>query len=90
MRSEQLSEIVRRTFNINNFESLTIEGYGYNSDINKAHLEAMKDCLTKAQNAMVRIFNIRKQHGLAQDYDPITYSIVTSELQAVDYELTNL
>jgi len=81
------SEIVRRTFNINNFESLTIEGQGVDPNPQRAHLFAHRDCLVKAQSAMVRIFNIRKQHGNSGEYDDVTYSVIISEIQGIDYEL---
>jgi len=84
------SEIVRRTFNINNFESLTIEGYGYDQNPKRAILLAHKDCLTKAQAAMVRIFGIRQSHGYSNDFDGVAYSVVTSEIQGIDVELSNL
>lgn len=83
-------ETVRRTFNINNFESLTIEGSSDDPDPHKAFLLANKDCLVKCQTAMVRIFNVRKGHGVSNDYDEISYSMITSEIQGIDYELLNL
>lgn len=87
MEADIRPEIVRRTFNINNFESLTIEGYGTDPDPNKAHLLALRSCLLKAQSAMIRTFNIRNQHGFSNEFDNVTYSMVTSELQGVEQEL---
>lgn len=84
-----IEETVRRTFNINNFESLTLEGSGRDENPRKALLFAERDCLTKAQATMVRIFNNRKAHDVANEYDGITYSLVTNEISWIDQEIAN-
>ncbi len=83
-------ETVRRTFNVNNFESLTFEGTGRDENPKKAVLLAERDCLLKAQTSMVRIFNNRQQHQVGNEYDSISYSLVTMEIGWIEQELTNL
>jgi len=85
-----IEETVRRTFNINNFESLTLEGSGRSENPRMAVLLAERDCLVKAQASMVRIFNNRKLHEMSNDYDGLTYSLITNEISWVDQELSQL
>lgn len=39
---------------------------------------------------MVRIFNVRKQYNNGNEFDELTYSVVTTEIQGLDFELSNL
>lgn len=82
-------EIIRRTFSINNFESLNIEADGEDEDPTKARLLAAYSLLLKAEKEMIRIFNVRKQFGTSSEYDGITYNQITTELQWVTTELEN-
>jgi len=82
-------ETVRRTFNINNFESLVIEGVGRDNNPRKSFLSAELDCLNKAQASMIRIFNNRKQHQLSNEFDINAYSAVTTEISWVEQEILN-
>ena len=81
------NETVRRTFNINNFESLVIEGNGSDDNPHKAHLLAERDCLVKAQLSMTRIFNVRMQHNTGHELDSVAYSVVVSEISGIDKDL---
>jgi hypothetical protein len=85
-----VKENVRRTFNINNFESLTIEGDGEDPDPTRARLLAVHSLLSKASAEMIRIFNVRQQYNTSSEYDGITYNQVTTELQWITTELENL
>lgn len=85
-----IEETVRRTFNLNNFESLVLEGNGRDKNPRKAFLLAERACLVKAQFTMTRIFNNRQRHQMSNEYDPTTYSLVTTEIEWVDQELINL
>lgn len=80
-------ETIRRTFCLNNFESVTLEGRGRDENPKKAMLLAERDCLLKVQAVMVRVFNNRQQHQMANEYDPISYSLVTTELGWIEQEL---
>ena len=83
-------ETIRRTFSINNFDSLTIEADGEDLNPVRARLLAVHSLLSKAESEMVRIFNVRKQHNTSSEYDGITYSQIITELQWITTELENL
>jgi len=83
------TETVRRCFNLNSFESLTLEGEGRDENPRKALLLAERDCLVKAQASMIRIFNNRQQHQIGNEFDGTTYAVVTKEIDCIEQELTN-
>lgn len=83
-------ESIRRTFNINNFESLVVEGHGRNSNGRKAYLMAELDCLNKAVSSLIRIYHIRSEHGTSSEFDNITYSMITKEIEGITAEIANL
>ena len=74
--------ILRRTFNIGNFETLHIEAIGEDNDINRARLKASKAVLELAQQELIRILNIRVQNVNNSPWDQITMELngVNSEL----------
>jgi hypothetical protein len=69
--------VIRRTFNLGNFESLSIErplvleGIGEAEDLNRARLLATKQILEAAQKEMIRIFNLRVQNITGNPYTQV-------------------
>ena len=84
------TELIRRTFNINNFESLTIEGEGTDENPERARILAAINQLTKVQPEMLRIFHARAQMGTAHEYDGLVYNLTEIELANLKLELENL
>jgi len=81
------TENVQRRFNLNNFETQNVEGRGEDEDPRRAYLKAELDALKKIEQSMIRIFNIRQQHGVANEFDGITYSVITSEIRGIEADL---
>lgn len=82
-------EKVTRTFRLNNYESINVEGYSKHHDQATAYKLAELDCLTKVLMSMIRIFNIRKQFNVENEYDVIVYNVVDAEIRALQAELQN-
>ena len=74
--------ILRRAFNLGNFETLHIEAIGEDDDFSKARLKAAKAVLELAQQEFVRIFNIRVQNLNNSPWDQVSMELngVISEL----------
>jgi len=85
-----MRELIRRTFALNNFESLTIEADAEDPNPIRARLLAAHSLLSKAEREMIRIFNVRKQHQTSSEYDGVVYNQVLTELQWITAELENL
>ena len=73
---------LRRTFNIGDYESLSVETTAQHEDISVARLIATKQILEQAQQEMVRIFNIRVNNTLNSPWEQ-----VLMELKGVRTEL---
>ena len=73
---------IRRTFNIGNFESLSVEATAEADNIEHARLLASKQVLELAQQELVRIFNIRHHNINSSPWDQ-----VLMELAGVKKEL---
>lgn len=73
---------IRRTFNLGNYESLTIEGIGDNPDPNIARLLATQQILWAAQQEMIRIFNIRTLNVHSSPWEQVQLELsgITAEL----------
>ena len=80
-------EVITRKFNINNFETIQLEGEGNHADPNLARLLAVQNLLIKVQLELTRIYNIRKQLNNSSEYDIVTWNQIALELQAVQQEL---
>jgi hypothetical protein len=74
--------ILRRAFNLGNFETLHIEATGEDNDLNQARLKAAKAVLELAQQEFVRIFNIRVQNINNNPWDQVAL-----ELNGINAEL---
>lgn len=81
-------ENVQRRFNLNNFETQNVEGTGQDENPKRAYLKAELDALRKIEQTMIRIFNVRQQHNIANEFDGITYSVIITEIQGIEAELT--
>lgn len=81
-------ENVQRRFNLNNFETQNVEGTGQDENPRRAYLKAELDALRKIEQTMIRIFNVRQQHNIANEFDGITYSVIITEIQGIEAELT--
>lgn len=80
-------ENVQRRFNLNNFETQNVEGTGQDENPKRAYLKAELDALRKIEQTMIRIFNVRQQHNIANEFDGITYSVIITEIQGIEAEL---
>jgi len=80
-------ETIRRTFNLNNYETQNVEGVGRDLDPRRAYLFAELDALTKVQATMVRVFGIRQSRNTGNDFDAVAYAVVTDEIQGIRLEL---
>ena len=76
---------IRRTFNIGDFETISIEASGEHENPTIARLLASKQILEFAQQEMVRIFNLRTRNTKNSPWEQ-----VISELSGVSAELFNL
>jgi len=79
---------MRRTFNINNYESLSIEGKGTHVDKDNARLLAAFDILAKAQAELIRIFNTRNTLHTSSEYDLVTWKQIELEVNGIKTELS--
>ncbi len=86
MEREKSHLIVRRTLNINNFESLTIEVMSYGDD-DVSRIKTSIAILEKARGEMLRIFHVRKEFDTSSEYDVITIMQVDRELACLNQEL---
>ena len=80
-------ETIRRTLNINNFESLSLEGTGEHNDPNVALLFASRNFLIKALTELTRIYNVRSSLGTSSEYDKVTWAQLTYELDIIQQDL---
>lgn len=76
---------LRRTFNIGDFETLSIEAVGEHQNPSVARLVASKQVLELAQQEMVRIFNLRAHNTKNSPWEQVNL-----ELAGVSSELSNL
>jgi hypothetical protein len=74
--------VVRRTFNIGNFETIAAEAIGEHEDPEKARLIAVKQVLETIKQECIRIFNIRIQNTHSNPWVQ-----VNMELDGVNSEL---
>lgn len=81
-------ENVQRRFNLNNFETQNVEGRGEDEDPRRAYLKAELDALYKIQQTMLRVFNIRQQHSVANEFDPVSFAVITAEIRGIETELS--
>lgn len=82
-----ITEHVQRRFNLNNFETQNVEGTGQDENPRRAYLKAELDALRKIEQTMIRVFNVRQQHGVSNEFDGITYSVITTEIRGIESEL---
>ena len=83
-------ETVRRTFNINNYESLTYEGYAEHDNAEVAHLLAVYNLLNKVSESMLIIFDNRHQFSANSDHDATTYNMILEEIKVVKVKLEQI
>jgi hypothetical protein len=74
--------VMRRTFNIGNFETVGAEAIGEHEDAEKARLIATKQVLEAIKQECIRIFNIRIQNTHSNPWEQ-----VNMELDGVNAEL---
>jgi len=82
-----MQELVTRKFNINNFETIQLEGEGNHQDAYIAQLLATQNILIKVQQHLNRIYHTRHQHNNSSEYDIVTWNQITFELNLVQQEL---
>jgi hypothetical protein len=79
--------LIKRTFNIGNFESISIEWTGEHEDIQKARLLANKQIIEIVQQDLIRIINVRAAAGVTT---PLIYDIQNHLWQQLTLELTGI
>ena len=79
--------ILRRAFNIGNFETLHVEAIGEDNDLNIARLKAAQLLLQLAQQELVRIFNVRTQNVNNDSREPLIWNQISLELNGINIEL---
>jgi len=84
---------IKRTFNIGNFESLSLEWTGEHEDVNKARLLANRQILEIVQRDLIRIIHSREAAGVTT---PIIYETqnhlwyqLSLELDGINQELNH-
>lgn len=80
-------ENIQRCFNLNNFETQKVEGKGQDDDPHHAYLKAELDALNKIRQTMIRVYNVRKEFGIANDFDDTSFCVIAKEIQGIESEL---
>jgi len=80
---------LRRTFNIGNYESLSVEATGEHDDAKQARLIASRLILEAAQLEMIRIFHVRSTTNCSQSVEQLIWNHILLELNGVLAELNS-
>jgi len=78
---------IRRTFNIGNYESLSVEWTGEHEDIQQARLLANRQILEIVQQDLIRIVNTRAAAGVTT---PLLFDIQNHLWQQLSLELEGI